>query len=612
MRARTAAFLLSILVSACTIVRPIPPGPPGPPPPPPPPAAIAFDLVACRDAVADNYCNGPANAKLTVTPSNGDTPRVQMTDGNGYAYVTGIPATWNNVHLTFEAKGFKTFEGQFSTVDWVNTNKAGQHNFFGLTIIPPPTPTWTKAQLMDMQTDLMLWAPEVGCLPEANIRCEAGAVGLQAGWVWSLTIPRYRPENRDRLYQAAKRRGYTHLALHVPQCVPNEGYHGLTPETCPPDYDANMNATMREMIAHNIIPICAGVAPDAPVAPGLDRSLCKVVMTDWDNSAQAACRIQSIAEAFPNALLYYELPSGNVIPDPSPCDSIAPTSNNGGAWIRSMQQRYPNFVGVLYEVDYPLGLDRNAADINARHAWWRDLQEVQFEIDTYWKFWGDHGALNDDTMRQYNDNLHARVPYLAGFGSGSSTHPPIPDGGGTSGDMAAGDMIDVGSIVWTGGPNLGSFARTSTIQQLQLRTTGVHVDFDKKDGAGRWPDNTTPGWEGPLQYSIGMVLKVNGTWYGSAPIELWYGLDESGGQIQAQTVPLATACPGGGQVPNNWFYDARWGALHCYQPKPGEQIGMFVVAGDPRNNFTPVTERSNVVLIPLPTDGVPATFSLKR
>jgi hypothetical protein len=384
---------------------------------------------------------------------------------------------------------------------------------------------------------------------------------------------------------------------------------GLYPETCAPGFDDKLNTVLRELTAHNLIPVCAGVSPDAPVAPGLDRTLCPIVMTDWDNSDEADCRIKAIADAFPNALLYYELPSGTFRPKADKCSAVAPTDTNGGAWIRSVQQRYPKFTGVLYEIDWPNGLDKNAADINARHAWWRDVQENQFEIDTYWKFWDN---ANNDAQRIYNDQLHARVPFLSGFGSGSSTHPRPSDGGGTTGDLSPGDMLDVNSIVWTGGGNLGAFARTATIQQLQLRVTGVHIDFDKKDGAGRWPDNTTPGWQGPLQYSLGLVQKVNGIWTGSAPIEYWYGLDEAGGQVQAQTIPAATNCPGLGQVPNNWFYDSRWGALRCYQAKPGEQIGVFVVAGDPRNNYTPVRERSNVVLIPLPTDGVPATFTLKQ
>jgi len=47
-----------------------------------------------------------------------------------------------------------------------------------------------------------------------------------------------------------------------------------------------------------------------------------------------------------------------------------------------------------------------------------------------------------------------------------------------------------------------------------------------------------------------------------------------------------------------------WGELAGHQPAPGEQVGFFVTAGDQRaKDVRAVTERSNVVLIPFPTDG---------
>ena len=79
--------------------------------------------------------------------------------------------------------------------------------------------------------------------------------------------------------------------------------------------------------------------------------------------------------------------------------------------------------------------------------------------------------------------------------------------------------------------------------------------------------------------------------YASVPIEFWYGLDESGGQ------PTDWAA--------NWFYDPnRWAPMTGHQPAYGEIIGFFVCAGDCRNNvdgsLSPVKERSNVVLVPMP------------
>jgi hypothetical protein len=95
---------------------------------------------------------------------------------------------------------------------------------------------------------------------------------------------------------------------------------------------------------------------------------------------------------------------------------------------------------------------------------------------------------------------------------------------------------------------------------------------------------------------MGMVECIDGQWYGSAVIEFWYGLDASGGNVAEND-----------QVAMNWYYDAiRWGMLAGRQPATGETIGIFVAAGNLRNITSddpaqsPVMERSNVVLVPMP------------
>jgi hypothetical protein len=160
---------------------------------------------------------------------------------------------------------------------------------------------------------------------------------------------------------------------------------------------------------------------------------------------------------------------------------------------------------------------------------------------------------------------------------------------------SAGDAIDLSQTTILNSPrDLASWPATAAITRLDLRASGVHVEFSKKDGAGRWPDITPPGWAGPLQYTLGMALNIDGRWYASAPIEYWNGLDVAGGPPS--------------QYALNWFYDpARWAPMTYHQPAVGEMIGFFVCAGDCRNrsdaSASPVRERSNVVLVPMPTDG---------
>lgn len=176
-----------------------------------------------------------------------------------------------------------------------------------------------------------------------------------------------------------------------------------------------------------------------------------------------------------------------------------------------------------------------------------------------------------------------------------------------AGPVAAQDQITADQIqfVGPGGPDLGGYAVTTTISHLDVTTAGLNVVFDKRDGPNRWPDTCStpscvePGTNmGALEYSVGLVLKVNGQWYGSAPLETWNGNDTVGGAIQNV-----------GQIPGNWFYDAgRWGPLTGYQPQPGETVGLFVVAGDARNNYTPLRERSNVVTFAMPADGEDRSF----
>lgn len=161
----------------------------------------------------------------------------------------------------------------------------------------------------------------------------------------------------------------------------------------------------------------------------------------------------------------------------------------------------------------------------------------------------------------------------------------------TGGGVVAIDLHD--AIIFDNPPNVADWPVTTTITRLEFRDDGLYVEFDKKDGEGRWPDIVPPEWDGPLQYTLGLVENIGGQWYASAAMQYWYGLEAQGGNVAVDD-----------QVAINWYYDGRWGEMAGYQPMTGETIGVFIVAGNVRGvtdgSQSPVQERSNVVVVPMP------------
>ena len=106
---------------------------------------------------------------------------------------------------------------------------------------------------------------------------------------------------------------------------------------------------------------------------------------------------------------------------------------------------------------------------------------------------------------------------------------------------------------------------TTLITEVELQydgADGVHVELSKRDD-GSWPDVTPPGWDGPLEYTLGIAENIGGQWYASAAIQFWRGLPASGGNV-AQDVSTQKQCFAFGygstcQIAKNWYYDGRWG-----------------------------------------------------
>ena len=140
-----------------------------------------------------------------------------------------------------------------------------------------------------------------------------------------------------------------------------------------------------------------------------------------------------------------------------------------------------------------------------------------------------------------------------------------------------------------------TWAETAHVTSVVFTPDAFLVDFDRRDGPGRWPDS--PFGSGSLEYTLGMCGDLNhdNHWYCSAVVQFWYGRG-----LDASTPPwnVATA----------WFYDpARWGPMTGYQPQDNETVALFVCQGNCRNDNSglgsTVHERSDAALVPWTNEG---------
>ncbi len=274
----------------------------------------------------------------------------------------------------------------------------------------------------------------------------------------------------------------------------------------------------------------------------------------------------------------------------APLAEPTPVSPPANSHIDTRHQRLvvnnaPRTGAVGPVVDYQFDLATDEAFTNIVGSWNVHEQPNQTSLEVpaelaysgvyYW-----HARATDGTSGPWSQTLAFQAP---------SAPPPPPPPPAASGS----DQIDLGQVTITGGSprDVAYWPVTAKLNALDFQASGVAVQFSKKDGPGRWPDVVPPGWDGALQYTLWMVVNVNGQWYTAGGVEYWYGLGRSGGAPSDFT--------------RNWYYsEAVWGPLATRQPNPGEQVGFFITAGDARaKDVRAVTERSNVVMVPFPSNG---------
>src|SRR5262245_30235262 len=144
-------------------------------------------------------------------------------------------------------------------------------------------------------------------------------------------------------------------------------------------------------------------------------------------------------------------------------------------------------------------------------------------------------------------------------------------------------------------PDVRDWAPTATITKIEFwRGAGIHFEFDRNTS---WPDVVPQGWDGPIQYTVWILLRIDGQWHGSGIIECWRDRPSTDDED-------VTA---GNQIARNWLYDGRWGPMQGHQPQPCERVGFMLTAGDARGrDVHGVAERTRIVEIAWPAvSGVP-------
>jgi hypothetical protein len=156
-------------------------------------------------------------------------------------------------------------------------------------------------------------------------------------------------------------------------------------------------------------------------------------------------------------------------------------------------------------------------------------------------------------------------------------------------------------------------ASPADIADWPITVTITTVNEDPRGGFELLFDRTLPeSWKWPsnpavpsdnFQFTVWSFAQVGGKWHGAGFVQMWQGRSMKTGAL-----PAIFAINDGAPGYVNWWGDVRrlWGAMSDYVPRPGDQVGFLVSAGNGRlvQGVTSVRERSNVVLVTLPASDV--------
>jgi len=134
------------------------------------------------------------------------------------------------------------------------------------------------------------------------------------------------------------------------------------------------------------------------------------------------------------------------------------------------------------------------------------------------------------------------------------------------------------------------FPVTARLTSFGLRPGAMSI---RSSGTEHWPMVPVSAGEEPAQSAtLWVFLRIDGQWCATGAERL-RPTQTNGDKPEGEVSTL---------VGSDWLYDPnRWRQMAGYNPKPGERVGVMVVAGSTRSdNNTPVRERSNLLLIEWP------------
>ena len=161
------------------------------------------------------------------------------------------------------------------------------------------------------------------------------------------------------------------------------------------------------------------------------------------------------------------------------------------------------------------------------------------------------------------------------------------------------DAFDLHTAITHASPDVADRPITVNIASInEYPRGGFELLFDRTlPESWKWPSNPAVPSDN-FQFTVWSFVQVGGRWHGAGFVQMWQGRS-----MKAGALPAMFAVNDGAQGYVNWWGDVRhlWGEMSDYVPRPGDQIGFLVSAGNGRlvQDVTSVRERSNVVLVTL-------------